>query len=153
MAGSSGASLPSESACGSSRCSRSQFQNAPQAGLILDDHVIQAFLTNRADQSLNVGVLPGRLRCRENFTNAQPCCLVKCLSVAPVPIAQQVMGSAVPRKSLQQFVSHSFSCGIFRHRRLDRPPRSRAFDLWFPEPDRLFRRRRCSTRSHRILLI
>ena len=54
-----------------------RFQDAPQAGLIQDDHVIQAFSTNRADQSLNVGILPGRLRCRENLTNAQPAgCLV-----------------------------------------------------------------------------
>ena len=97
-----------------------QFQNAPQAGLILDDHVIQTFPTNRADQSLNVGVLPGRLRCRENFTNAQPaCCLVKFLSVAPIPIAKQVMGGAVPRKSLQQLVSHPFT-GTGRRRSCDR---------------------------------
>src|SRR5215469_8709389 len=53
-----------------------RFQDTPQTGLIQDDHVIQAFPTNRADQSLNV-------------TNAQPaCCLVKFLSVTPIPIAQ-----------------------------------------------------------------
>src|SRR6516165_1352314 len=99
-----------------------RLQNAPQTGLIQDDYVIQAFPTNRTDQSLNVGVLPGRLRCRENFTNAQPaCCLVKFLSVAPIPIAKQVMGGAVPRKSFQQLVSHPFSRGIFRHRQVDGP--------------------------------
>jgi len=87
-----------------------RFQDTPQTGLIQDDHVIQAFPTNRADQSLNLGVLPGRLRCRENLTNAQPaCCLVKFLSVTPIPIAQQVMRGAVPRKSFQQLVSHPFS--------------------------------------------
>ena len=48
-----------------------RFQDAPQTSLIQDDHVIQAFPTNRADQSLNVGVLPGRLRCPENLMNAQ----------------------------------------------------------------------------------
>jgi len=89
-----------------------RLQNAPQTGLIQDDYVIQAFPTNRTDQSLNVGVLPGRLRCRENFTNAQPAgCLLKFLSVAPIPITQQVTRSAVPRKSFQQLVSHPFSRG------------------------------------------
>jgi hypothetical protein len=39
-----------------------RFQDAPQTGFIQHDHMIQAFPTNRADQSLNVGVLPGRLR-------------------------------------------------------------------------------------------
>src|SRR5215472_6079596 len=83
-----------------------RFQDAPQTGLIQDDHVIQAFPTNRADQSLNVGVLPGRLRCCENLTDAKPAgCLLKFLSVAPIPIAQQVMWGAVPRKSFQQLVS------------------------------------------------
>jgi hypothetical protein len=33
-----------------------RFQDAPQTGLIQHNHVIQAFPTNRADQSLNVGV-------------------------------------------------------------------------------------------------
>src|SRR6516165_10054251 len=65
-----------------------RFQDAPQTGLIQDDHVIQAFPTNRTDQSLNIGVLPWRLRCRENFTYAQPAgCLLKFLSVAAIPIA------------------------------------------------------------------
>ena len=100
-----------------------RFQDAPQTGFIYDDQVIQAFPTNRADQSLNVGVLPGRLRCRENLTNAQPaCCLAKFPSVAPIAIARQVMRGAVPRKGFQQLVSHPFSRGIFRHCHVDGPP-------------------------------
>ena len=99
-----------------------RFQDAPQTGLIEHDHMIQAFPTNRADQSLNVGVLSGRLRRRENLTNAQPVRrLVKFLSVVPIPIAQQVMWGAVPRKSFQQLVSHPFSRGIFRHRHVEGP--------------------------------
>src|SRR5215472_12318868 len=37
-----------------------RFQDAPQTSLIQDNDVIQAFPTNRADQSLNVSVLPCR---------------------------------------------------------------------------------------------
>ena len=40
-----------------------RFQDTSETGLIQDDHVIQAFPTNRADPSLNVGDLPERLRC------------------------------------------------------------------------------------------
>jgi len=57
------------------------FQGAPQTGLVQNDHVIQAFPTNRADQSLNIGVLPGRLRCRE--TKSIPIYLVLIIKGAP----------------------------------------------------------------------
>src|ERR1022692_4314468 len=67
-----------------------RFQDSAQTGFIQDDHMIQALATDRADQPLDVGVLPRGLRCRENFPNAQPVCrFTKSLSIAPIPIPQQ----------------------------------------------------------------
>src|SRR5271157_4718858 len=66
-----------------------QLQDATQASFIQDDDVVQALAANRADQSLDIGVLPRRSRSREDFTNAQPPCrFVEFLSVARIAIAK-----------------------------------------------------------------
>ena len=63
-------------------------QDAPQTGFIEDDHMIQALAPNRANQALDIGILPGRLWCRENLPNTQPVRrFTELLSVAPVPIS------------------------------------------------------------------
>jgi hypothetical protein len=61
---------------------------APQTGFIQNDHMIQTLAVDRPDQALDVGILPRRLRCRENFLNTQPVRrFTKLLGVASIPIA------------------------------------------------------------------
>jgi hypothetical protein len=61
--------------------------------------MVQTFSSNRPYQPLDVSVLPGGLRRREDFSNTQPVCgFAKSLSVAPIPIPQQETGRAVPGK-------------------------------------------------------
>jgi hypothetical protein len=77
-------------------------EDSPQTGLVHNNHVIQTLSTNRSDQPLDVGVLPGRLRGRENFPNAEPLRgFVESLSVASIPIPQQLTWRAVPRERFQ----------------------------------------------------
>ena len=60
--------------------------------------MVQALAANRADQALDIGVLPRRLRSREDFANAQPPCrFVEFLSGAPLAIAKQIARRTVPR--------------------------------------------------------
>src|SRR5258708_16190697 len=47
-------------------------QYTAQASSVENDDVVQAFTPNRTDQALDVGVLPRRLRSREDFAYAQP---------------------------------------------------------------------------------
>jgi hypothetical protein len=73
-----------------------------------DDDVVQAFAANRADQALDIGILPRRLRSGEDFANAQPPCrFVEFLSVAAVAIAKQIAGPTVPSESFQQLPGSS----------------------------------------------
>jgi hypothetical protein len=84
-------------------------QDAPQTGFNDYDYMIQALAANRADQALDVGILPWRLRCRENFPNPQAVrCFTDPFSAASIPIAQQIAGRAVLRESFQQLPSRRF---------------------------------------------
>lgn len=99
-----------------------RFQDAPKASLIQHDDVIQALATNRSDQSLDIRILPGRLRRGQNLPDAkQSCRFRESLAVASVAIPQQVPRSAIPWKSFEQLMSYPFSGGVFRHRNVHRP--------------------------------
>src|SRR5947207_12224940 len=83
-----------------------QLQDATQPSFIQDDDVVQALAANRADQALDIGILPRRSRSREDVANAQPASrFVKFLSVARVAIAKQIARRTVPRESFQQLAS------------------------------------------------
>ena len=89
--------------------------------------MIQTFAANRANQSLDVGILPRRLRCREHVLNAQPTGdLMKLLSVTPVSIPQQITWDTIPREGFQQLVSHPFGGAFVSVAVRGQPP---AFDV------------------------
>ena len=46
-------------------------KNSNQMCLVQDDDVIKALATNRADQALDVSVLPRGARCRQHFLDSQ----------------------------------------------------------------------------------
>jgi len=46
-------------------------KNSFQVSLIQDDDVIQTFSADRSDNAFDIGVLPWRARCRNNFLDSQ----------------------------------------------------------------------------------
>ena len=63
-------------------------EDSAQARLVQHDHVIQTLPTNRADQPLDVGILPRGLRRGEDLLDSKPLyCLRKLLAVASVAVA------------------------------------------------------------------
>ena len=48
-----------------------RLQDATQAWFMQDDDVVQALAANRADQALDIGILPRRLRSGEDFSDAE----------------------------------------------------------------------------------
>jgi hypothetical protein len=84
--------------------------------------MIQALPPNRPDQPLDVSILPGRLRCSQDFLNTKAIRrFTKSLAVAPIPISQQVTRGAVTGKGFEQLVSNPLGSGIFRNGNMDRP--------------------------------
>src|SRR5260370_35911857 len=68
-----------------------QLQDATQPSFIQDDDVVQALAANRADQALDIGILPRGSWSREDFANAQPPCrFVEFLSEARVANAKHI---------------------------------------------------------------
>src|SRR6476646_3735813 len=66
-------------------------QNMTQMPLAKYDNVIQAFASDRADQSFRIAVLPRRSRrCRSVANTHRSSASGKCLSVDAVPIANQI---------------------------------------------------------------
>src|SRR2546428_2014760 len=66
-------------------------QDAPEVLLAEDDQVVQAFAPDRADDSLGIGVLPGRLGRGEDLPDAnRPDGPSKCVAVGTISIPQQV---------------------------------------------------------------
>ena len=63
-------------------------QDAPQVPFTEDDQVVQAFAPDRADDSLGIGVLPGRLGRGEDLPDAdRPDGPSKCAAVSTIPIS------------------------------------------------------------------
>ena len=66
-------------------------QDAPGVLFAEDDQVVQAFAPDRADDSLGIGVLPGRLGRGEDLPDAnRPDDPLECIAVGTIPIPQQV---------------------------------------------------------------
>src|SRR6202521_1676740 len=100
-----------------------QLQDATQACFMQDDDVVQALAANRADQALDIGILPRRSRSGEDFADAQPPCrFVEFLSAARVAIAKQIARRTVPRESFQQLSGRPFRRGIRSYSEMNRTP-------------------------------
>ena len=69
---------------------------------LVDDHdLVEAFTTNRADDALDVGILPGRSWRRNDLRDPHdPSALLKAFPVRRVALAQQVAWRGIPRKGL-----------------------------------------------------
>jgi len=90
-------------------------ESTMQRTLSEDDDVIQTLAANGPNEPFHVGPLPGRTRCRKHLFDAH--CLHLIDEVLPedsIPIAQQILWRAVPRKGLPQLLDRPLSgrmCG------------------------------------------
>jgi hypothetical protein len=80
-------------------------QHAARVTLAEDDNVIQKFAADRSDETLGVGILPGRSRRSDDLgdalrMNAMP----ECRAIRFVPVPQQIARCSVPRKGLGDLV-------------------------------------------------
>jgi hypothetical protein len=70
----SGASFPESKVRASSMIVRAVArEDAPQMRLVENDHVIETLSPQRADQTLDVRILPGTRRGRDDFRDAHAC--------------------------------------------------------------------------------
>ena len=66
-----------------------------------DDNMIQAFTADRTDQSLDVGVLPGRSRGSDDLGDAHRAnAMAERRAIRFVPVPQQIARCSVPGKGL-----------------------------------------------------
>src|SRR5438093_11511403 len=75
-----------------------------QAGFVEYDHMIETLATSRSNESLDEGILPRRVRSREQFVNAHR---LRCGPEAVervIAIVDQVSRRLVPRKGLAQLL-------------------------------------------------
>src|SRR5260370_41810277 len=73
-------------------------ENAPQVSLVEDDCVIQIFLADRADEALDVGILPGGSRCGDDLLKTHhPDALPESVTIRSVPVTTTAQRVSDPR--------------------------------------------------------
>src|SRR6266403_561353 len=84
-------------------------ENAPQVSLVEDDCVIQIFSADRADEALNVRILPGGSRCGDDLLKTHPPdALTESATIRSVPVPQEVArGSVHGKASVTWRASHT----------------------------------------------
>jgi hypothetical protein len=76
-------------------------EDPAQVRLPEHDHVVGTFLSDRADQSLHVRILPWRSRCDRPVPNAHGAqTLYKEETIRSVPVANEIPRCAVPREGI-----------------------------------------------------
>ncbi len=97
-----------------------RLQNPAETRFAQDDHIIETLPANRANESLNVAVLPGRLRSCENLPNAEPSRRFRePLAIASVPVPQKIARCAVPRECFEKLMGYPFGRGMLRNGDVD----------------------------------
>src|SRR4051794_25643996 len=90
-----GESLTSDRCADAIVVTRVRAQHVTQMALADDDHMIEAFATDRTDHPFVIAVLPGRSRrCRSVANAHRPNAAGKRLAVDPIPITNEVFGRA-----------------------------------------------------------
>ena len=83
--------------------------------LVEDDNVIQAFTADRTDETLDVGILPGRSRGSDDLGDAHRSnAMAECRTIRFVPVAQQIARRTVPGKGLRHLAGKPDLRGILR---------------------------------------
>ncbi len=85
--------------------------------------MIQTLTAYRADDTFDVGSLPGRSWSGEYFLNAQSADLIReVVSVDSIAIAQQVARRGVPRKGFAKLLGRPFRRGVSGDIEMNDPP-------------------------------
>ncbi len=91
-------------------------QRSLQMAGVQNDVVIQAFPSDRADESLGVWILPGAARCCQNLLDAQRLDSQSNLSTVPtVPVAEEVRGSVTVCERLYNLLCGPISGRMLGH--------------------------------------
>ncbi len=86
-------------------------QNSPQVGFVEDDHVVQTFSTNRANQTFHVWRLPGRSVRDDNFPDAHVIhAFSEVRTVDPIVISYQETRRFVIWKRLNDLLACPTGC-------------------------------------------
>jgi len=88
-------------------------QQAAEVSFVEHDDVIETFPSNRPDDALSEGILPGRSRGDEDLAHPQAFHPPdEHIAVDRVPVAEQVLGRCLFREALDQLVSSPGGGGV-----------------------------------------
>ena len=86
-------------------------ENTPQVPLVEDDCIVQTVSADRANDALDVCILPGGARCCDDLLKTHnPDALTESVTIRSVPVPQEVARSAVPRKGFSYLVGKPNLC-------------------------------------------
>ena len=95
-------------------------QRTAQRLFIKDDHMVETFSSNRADDSFHVSALPRRPGSAEDFLDIHDCHLVaELLSIDPIAISQQISRHCIEWKSFDHLLCGPFGRRMSRHVEVD----------------------------------
>ena len=100
-----------------------RLQMARQAGLVENNHVIQALATNRANDPFDIRPLPGRARSGQDLFDSHGLDLIhKFLSKDSIAIAQEIAGCRVPGERFPELVSGPLRGWMCRDSKMQNAP-------------------------------
>ena len=85
-----------------------------------DHDMVQALSSDRADQPLDVAILPGRPRCRWSVPNTHGREASRYdVTIGGVPVADEVSGRVIPGEGLGDLTGDPFGRGVIGHAQRD----------------------------------
>ena len=91
--------------------------------LVEEDDVIQQFSAKATDYALNIGVLPRRSRCGDDFVDAQarqPS--LNPITINAIAVSQQILRGRIERKRFYNLLGCPLCDRMFRHIEVDDSP-------------------------------
>ena len=88
--------------------------------LVEDDDVIETFATDRADDALDIAILPWRPRCSDNFLDGHRLsAIAEGLTIRRVAVSQQKSGCGVPGEGLGDLAGQPDLCRVLGDLEMD----------------------------------
>ena len=85
-----------------------------EMAVVVDDHVIDALASDRANQTLDIGILPGRARGGEHLFDCEAAYpAAKLGAIDFVAVVQEITRCLLPGKRLNHLLSRPPACGVF----------------------------------------
>ena len=94
--------------------------------VIVDDDEIETFPANRADQALDVGILPGRSWSGQHFFHPEGCNpATEPRSIDAVPVPQKIARGLAPWECFDDLLPSPLACGVLGDVDMDHLRRSK----------------------------